>query len=70
MAPTFTQAQGLRAAALSQLDRIDEAKTTIDRFLEMIPNGTAERVARNYRLRKQEDVAHYRDGLIKAGLPA
>ena len=70
MAPTFTQAQGLRAAALSQLDRIDEAKTAIDRFLEMIPNGTAERVARNYRLRKQEDVAHYRDGLIKAGLPA
>ena len=69
MAPTFTQAQGLRAATLALLDRIDEAKASIDHFLAMVPNATATRIARNYRLRKQEDVAHYRDGLIKAGLP-
>ena len=69
MAPTFIQAHGLRGAALAQLERIEEAKRSIVRFLEIVPNATASRVARNYRLRKQEDVAHYRDGLIKAGLP-
>ena len=69
MAPTFTQAQGVRAAALAQLDRINEAKASINQFLAMFPNATASGITRNYRLRKQEDVERYREGLIKAGLP-
>jgi adenylate cyclase len=67
--PNFTQAIGLQAASLARLDRIEEAKASTARFLEAIPLATATRVAGNFRLREQEDVDHYRAGLVKAGLP-
>ena len=70
LAPDFLQARGLHAAALAQLGRLDAAKDSTDRFLKAAPHATASRTARNYRLRRQEDVDHYRVGLIKAGLPA
>ena len=69
-APHFTQTQGLQAATLAQLGRTDEAQAAIARFLDSVPTATANRVASNFRLRNQDDVAHYREGLIKAGLPA
>ena len=48
---------------------VDYGDKVVDTSGRFLPHAKASRVARNYRLRKQEDVDHYRDGLIKAGLP-
>lgn len=68
MAPTFSQSYSLRAASLAQLGRIDEAKAAVDKYQEAVPDTTASRVARSNRLRNQQDMEHFRQGLIKAGM--
>ncbi len=67
--PIFTQALGMRAAALGQLGQTDDAARAAERFLEVFPEITATRHCRNFRWRRQADIDHYRDGLVKAGLP-
>ena len=69
MAPTFAQAYSLRAASLAKLDRIDDAQVAAGQYLDAVPDTTATRVARSNRLRKQEDMDHFCEGLLKAGLP-
>jgi adenylate cyclase len=67
--PIFTQALGVRTAALGQLEQAEPANLATARFLEVFPGITASRHCRNFRWRNQSDIDHYRDGLIKAGLP-
>jgi adenylate cyclase len=67
--PNHLQALAIRAAALAQLGRPAEAATARDALLANYPDLVAERYLRNFRWKLPEDVAHYRDGLLKAGLP-
>ncbi|MCZ6861159.1 MAG: adenylate/guanylate cyclase domain-containing protein [Alphaproteobacteria bacterium] len=67
--PTHVQVIGCRAAALAQLDRLEEAQTALVPFTERFPGVSASRHLRNFRWRLQEDIDHYSDGLRKAGLP-
>ena len=59
----------LRAAALAQLDRTEEAAQAVKVLLTTFPDLTAERHLRNFRWKTQADIDHYREGLLKAGLP-
>jgi len=59
----------LRAASLAKLDRIDDAQVAAGHYLEAVPGTTVTRVARSNRLRKQEDMDRFGEGLLKAGLP-
>ena len=65
-----SQAIGCRAAALAQLGRVDEARAALVPFEERFPGTSASRHLRNFSWRLQEDLDHYRDGLVKAGLRA
>ena len=57
------------AAALAQLDRTEEAKTAAGMLMDHHPTLNVERHLRNFHWKRPEDLAHYRDGLIKAGVP-
>ena len=67
--PVHLQAIGCRAAALAQLDRLEEARTALVPFEERFPGISASRHVRNFKWRLREDIDHYVDGLRKAGLP-
>jgi adenylate cyclase len=68
--PFHSQAIGCRAASLAQLGQQAEAEAELARFLEIFPAVTASHHLRNFHWRLQEDLDHYAEGLIKAGLPA
>ena len=57
------------AATYAQLDRLDRAKATIDRFLKLYVHYSVatERLDNYYR--RAEEFAHFLDALRKAGLP-
>ncbi|MDU0961172.1 MAG: adenylate cyclase, partial [Bradyrhizobium sp.] len=59
----------IQAAALAQLDRTAEAADAVTGFLRAYPWMTVERLISNLRWRNPADIAHYRDGLVKAGIP-
>jgi adenylate cyclase len=63
------QVLGVRAAALAQLGRGEEAAKAAEVLLNSFPTLTVERHLRNFRWKNPADIAHYRDGLLKAGLP-
>ena len=65
-----TGAQRILAAALAQLGRYDEAREAVLRFLNTFPQFTAESWAKTQPFRKADDLQHFIDGYIKAGLPA
>jgi adenylate cyclase len=67
--PDHLQGIAIRAAALAQLGRADQAKEVVDVLLGIYPRMTIERLMSNIRWKLPEDIAHYRDGLLKAGLP-
>jgi adenylate cyclase len=67
--PNHLQVLCLRAAALAQLDRNDEAARAVEILLERFPGLTVERHLRNFRWKTPADTAHYREGLLKAGVP-
>ena len=67
--PNHMQALAIRAAALAQLDRTEEAKTAAGMLMDHHPTLNVERHLRNFHWKRPEDLAHYRDGLIKAGVP-
>ena len=67
--PNQVQSLGCRAAALAQSDRLEEARTALVSFEARLPEISASRHVRNFRWRLQEDIDHYAEGLIKAGLP-
>jgi TolB-like protein/class 3 adenylate cyclase len=67
--PNHLQALAIRAAALAQLGRTGEAVNAAEVLLSNYPGLTVERYLRNFHWKKPADVAHYRDGLVKAGIP-
>lgn len=67
--PTHLQMLAVRAAALAQLDRTQEAAQAVQVLLNTFPGLTVERHLRNFRWKTEADIAHYREGLLKAGVP-
>jgi adenylate cyclase len=67
--PNHMQALAVRAAALAQLGRSAEAIEAKEVLMSNYPNLTVERHLKNFHWKRDEDVEHYRDGLLKAGVP-
>jgi adenylate cyclase len=67
--PNHLQVLGLRAAAFAQLGREAEAAKASEVLQNSFPGLTVERHLRNFRWKIPADIAHYRDGLLKAGVP-
>ncbi|HEY0910190.1 MAG TPA: hypothetical protein VGD75_08145, partial [Bradyrhizobium sp.] len=67
--PNHLQMLALRTAALAQSGRAEEAAKAAQTLLGAFPEFTVERHLRNFRWKLPEDTAHYRDGLLKAGVP-
>jgi adenylate cyclase len=68
--PNHLQVLAVRAAALAQLGRAEEAVEATKILLGNYPGLTVERHLRNFRWKSQADINHYRDGLLKAGAPS
>ncbi|MCA6124301.1 adenylate cyclase [Bradyrhizobium sp. WSM 1704] len=67
--PNHLQCLAVRTAALAQLGRKDEAAQAAEALLGNHPGLTVERHLRNFHWKNPADIAHYRDGLLKAGVP-
>jgi TolB-like protein/class 3 adenylate cyclase/Tfp pilus assembly protein PilF len=67
--PNHLQGLAVRAAALAQLGRAEEATQAAEALLGNYPGLTVERHLRNFHWKNPVDIAHYRDGLLKAGVP-
>jgi adenylate cyclase len=68
--PNHLQALAIRAAALAQLGRAEEAANAAGVLLGHFPNFTVERHLSNFHWKTAADIAHYRNGLLKAGVPS
>ncbi|SFJ56954.1 adenylate/guanylate cyclase domain-containing protein [Bradyrhizobium sp. Gha] len=68
--PNHMQALAIRAAALAQLGRTDEAAEAASVLMSNYPTLNVDRHLRNFHWKRPEDIAHYREGLLKAGVPA
>lgn len=68
--PNHLQVLAVRAAALAQLGRSEEAAKATQVLLQSYPGLTVEKHLRNFRWRELAEVAHYREGLLKAGVPS
>jgi adenylate cyclase len=69
MNPNHLQVLAVRTAALAQLGRSEEAAKATKVLLNSFPTLTVERHLRNFRWKTPADIAHYREGLLKAGVP-
>ena len=58
----------VRAACLSQLGRIDEAKAALAEFLRLTPDATVISTKAQVPLKQPEDIKRYIDALKLAGL--
>jgi adenylate cyclase len=67
--PNHLQVLAVRAAALAQLGRDEEAAKAVEVLLGSFPGLTVDRHLRNFRWKVAADTAHYREGLLKAGVP-
>jgi len=67
--PSHLQALAVRAAALAKSGRAQEAANAAGILLGHYPAFTVERHLRSFHWKRAEDIAHYRDGLVKAGVP-
>jgi adenylate cyclase len=68
--PNHLQVLAVRSAALAQLGRSEEAAKAKQALLEAYPGITVEKHLRNFHWKELADIAHYRDGLLKAGVPS
>ena len=68
--PNHLQVLAVRAAALAQLGRTEEAAKAAEVLLGNYPGLTVERHLRNFHWKLPADIAHYREGLLKAGVPS
>jgi tetratricopeptide (TPR) repeat protein len=68
--PNHLQVLAVRAAALAQLGQAEEAAKATRALLNAFPDVTVDRHLRNFRWRNPADIAHYREGLLKAGIPS
>jgi adenylate cyclase len=67
--PNHLQVLAIRAAALAQSGRSEEATEAAKVLLSNYPDLTVERHLRNFHWKNPADVALYREGLLKAGVP-
>ena len=67
--PNHMQALAIRAAALAQLGRTAEASEAAGVLMGNYPTLNVDRHLRNFHWKRPEDLAHYREGLLKAGVP-
>ncbi|MCK1720020.1 tetratricopeptide repeat protein [Bradyrhizobium sp. 141] len=67
--PNHMQALAIRAAALAQMGRSGEASEAIGVLMGNYPTLNVDRHLRNFHWKRPEDLAHYREGLLKAGVP-
>lgn len=67
--PNHLQVLAVRAAALAQSGRNEESAKATEALLSHYPGLTVERHLRNFHWKSSTDTAHYRDGLLKAGVP-
>ena len=67
--PNHLQVLSIRAAALAQSGRGEEAAEAARVLLSNYPDLTVERHLRNFHWKNPDDIAHYREGLLKAGVP-
>ena len=67
--PNHLQVLAVRAAALAQLGHTEEAAKATEVLLNNHPGLTVERHLRNFQWKDPADIAHYREGLLKAGVP-
>jgi TolB-like protein/Tfp pilus assembly protein PilF len=67
--PNHLQVLALRAASLARLGRAEEAAKARDVLLSHYPDFSIEQHLRNFRWKNPDDLAHYREGLVKAGAP-
>jgi len=68
--PNHLQVLSVRTAALAQSGRMEEAAKATAVLLNCFPSMTVERHLRNFRWKNPADIEHYRDGLLKAGVPS
>jgi adenylate cyclase len=68
--PNHLQVLAVRSAALAQSGRTEEAAKAAEVLLCSFPGFSVGRHLRNFRWKMPADIAHYRDGLLKAGLPS
>ena len=68
--PHHLQVLAVRAAALAQSGRTEEAEQAAEVLLSNYPGLTVERHLRNFRWKTPADIAHYREGLLRAGVPS
>ena len=68
--PWYASTHRWHAVASAQAGRLDEARSALDKFLELSPDYTLEIARHSYPFRRESDLAHYLDGLRKAGLAA
>jgi adenylate cyclase len=67
--PNHLQVLAVRAAALAQSGRPEEATKATEVLLSNHPGLTVERHLRNFQWKDPADIARYREGLLKAGVP-
>jgi adenylate cyclase len=67
--PNHLQVLAVRAATLAQSGRTEEAAQATEVLLGKFPGFTVERHLRNLHWKNAADTAHYREGLLKAGVP-
>jgi adenylate cyclase len=67
--PRFSVPQILHAAALDCLDRSEDAKTAVQRLLELVPGLTVATAILSARYVDPKNIAALENGLRRAGLP-
>jgi adenylate cyclase len=67
--PNHLQVLAVRAAALAQMGQTEQAAKATRALLKAFPTVTVDRHLKNFRWRNPDDITHYRDGLLKAGVP-
>ncbi|MCA6110950.1 adenylate/guanylate cyclase domain-containing protein [Bradyrhizobium cenepequi] len=67
--PNHMPALAIRAAALAQLGRTKEAADATSVLMSNYPTFTVDRHLRNFHWKQPADIEHYREGLLKAGIP-
>jgi adenylate cyclase len=67
--PEYAPSRRWLAAALAQLDRYDEARDALAKFLELSPDYTIDSARHTLPFRHEADLEHLLDALRKAGLP-
>ena len=70
LTPNHLQVLAVRAATLAQMGQAEEAATASQVLLNCFPSVTVEQHLRNFRWKNPADINHYREGLLKAGVPS